>query len=121
MARPYWTVAREIFGLSGPNPPKPCQLSFAYQTVRNTAAVLEMTGLRQVAVFGVLYDARNPYFAGVPGGWPGWAVALRQTHSNRVAFRAQSWQELIPLLPQRGRRSVFDWAAEKHGLTASET
>jgi len=118
-ARPYWKVAREVFGLSGPNPPTPCQLSFAYQAVRNTAAVLEMTGLRKVAAFGILYDARNPYFAGVPGGWPGWAQVLRETRSEQVVFRAQSWQELIPLLPERGRQAVFEWAAQKHGLVAT--
>jgi hypothetical protein len=31
-----------------PNPPRPCQLSFAHQLVRNTAAVLEMTGLEML-------------------------------------------------------------------------
>lgn len=117
LGRPYWKVAREVFGLSGPNPPEPCQLSFAYQVVRNTAAVLEMTGLREVAAFGVFYDARNPYFAG-EGEWPGWARLLPEFNSDNVVLRAVSWQELIPLLPQRGRRAVFEWAAEKHGLTA---
>jgi hypothetical protein len=116
-ARPYWKVAREVFGLSGPNPPQPCQLSLAYQVVRNTAAVLEMTGLREVAAFGVFYDARNPFFAGA-GNWPGWARIIAGFSSEKVALRAVSWQKLIPLLPQRGRREVFNWASEKHGLSA---
>jgi hypothetical protein len=78
-----------------------------------------MTALRKIAAFGVIYDDRNPFFAG-SGEWPGWAQILRESDSGQVALRAQSWQDLIPLLPQRGRRGVLAWAAEKHGISALE-
>jgi hypothetical protein len=99
-------VARDVFGLKGPKEGAPCQLGLTYQAVRNVAAVLELTGLRTVAAFGLLHDQRNPSFSGA-GAWPGWARILEQLlHGNdRVAFRAVSWQGMIPLLPIRGRPS----------------
>jgi hypothetical protein len=119
--RPYWDVGTQFIGLDPPNPPGPCQLSVAYQAVRNVAAVLEMSGLRHgSSAFGLLYDARNPYFAGA-GKWPGWASILESTldASRSVSLLAISWQSLIPRLPRRGRGEVFRWAADKHGLTAA--
>jgi hypothetical protein len=78
-----------------------------------------MTGLRESGGFGLLYDERNPYFSGA-GDWPGWAPVLQQTANadSRVVVRAISWQNLIPLLPSRGRGEVLRWAAEKHGFDA---
>jgi hypothetical protein len=66
------------------------------------AAVREMTGLRETGAFGLLYDARNPYFAGA-GDWPGWAawLELSARAGTGVTIRALSWQQLIPLLPPR--------------------
>jgi hypothetical protein len=113
--RPYWKVAREILGLVGPKPPQHCQLSLAYQAVRNVAAVLEMTDLRAGGSFGLLYDARNPFFAGA-GEWPGWANWLQADHAARVVVRAISWQEIIELVPSRGRGDVYRWACKKHGI-----
>jgi hypothetical protein len=117
--RPYWKIARSVLGLMGPSPPDECELGLAYQPVRNLAAALEMTGLRDCATFGLLYDERNPYFAGC-GEWPGWARLLERSvcADARVAFKAVSWQQLIPLLPRRGRREVRLWAADRHGLTS---
>jgi hypothetical protein len=119
--RPYWVVARAL-GLEGPAPPMPCQLGLAYQGVRNAAAALEMTGLRRRAVFGLLYDERNPYFAG-SGVWPGWVTVLRaatevarqRPESRNLRFAAASWQQLLAWLPKQ-LGTVVDWAAEKHGL-----
>ena len=81
--------------------------------------MIELTGLRDTAAFGILYDERNPYFSGVPkDAWPGWVSVLQQllADSERVVFRAISWQKLIPLLPTRGRSDVLAWAKEKHDL-----
>jgi len=96
-------------------------LSLAYQSVRNLAAAIELSGLRDVSIFGLLYDERNPYFAGA-GAWPGWARLLADgiRPDAGVVFRAVTWQELIPLLPKRGRREVLRWATEKHGLMKDE-
>ena len=100
--RPYWLVARDVFGLDGPNPGKPCQLDLTYQAVRNVAAAIELAGLRKAAAVGLLYDARNPYFAGA-GRWPGWAAVLERltADSRAITVRGQSWQELF-----RGSRRV---------------
>jgi Restriction Endonuclease associating with ARP len=97
LSRPYWAVARRVFELQGPTPGKPCQLDLAYQAVRNVAAAIELSGLRQVAAVGLLYDARNPYFAGADR-WPGWASVLQRLARDpgAVALKAFSWQELIP-------------------------
>jgi hypothetical protein len=112
---PYWHVARNVFGLNGPRPPQHCQLSLAYQAVRNAAAGLEMTGLRAGGSFGLVYDDRNPFFAGA-GEWPGWANWLQANDAARVVVHAISWQEIIQLLPRSGRAVVLSWASEKHGL-----
>jgi hypothetical protein len=117
LERPYWRVGRELFGLQGPSPGRPCELGVAYQAVRNVAAAVELSGLREVAAFGLLYDARNPYFSGA-GEWPGWAGVLEAALADRdgIHFRAVSWQDLIPRLPSRGRAEVLAWASQKHGL-----
>lgn len=120
LARPYWKVAQEIFTLPAPQPAKPCALSLSYQLVRNTAAVLEMSGLRERAAFGVMYDERNPYFSGA-GTWPGWARVINNLTNDIVTLRAVSWQDIIRVLTRRGRSEVFKWAEEKHGLVAHPT
>jgi hypothetical protein len=110
----YWEVARETFRLPDRQVGRPCPLSFTYQAVRNVAATLALAKPGQKPVFGLIYDAGNPYFAGC-GDWPGWPEALRTTlEGTGVDFRAASWQELLSELPldEATRR----WAAEKHGL-----
>lgn len=112
----YWRTAYELFGLPKRTPGRPCPLSFAYQAVRNVAAALALARRGQEPVFGLFYDAANPYFAGC-GQWPGWPVALRDTiaaEGGPVRFCSVSWQELLPLLPLD--QAALDWAAEKHGL-----
>ena len=115
--RPYWNIARDVFQLEGPSLGRPCELGVAYQAVRNVAATVELSGLRTVSAFGLVYDERNPYFSGA-GEWPGWANVLSALlrRSRRVTFGAISWQMLIPRLPSRGRREVLAWAREKHDL-----
>jgi hypothetical protein len=117
LARPaYWDVARNAFHLPEREPGKPCPLSFTYQAVRNVAAALALASTDREAVFGLIYDADNPYFAGC-GAWPGWPAALRATLDSSgapVRFAAVSWQELLPLLPLDP--AAREWASEKHGL-----
>jgi len=118
----YWQAADELLGLPPCQPPAPCTISAAYQAVRNAAAARALAGPDRLAVFGLVYDARNPYFAGCDQ-WPGWAAALEDAVSanadpQRFAFRSTSWQELLPLLPLDG--STKRWAAEKHGLGSTE-
>jgi hypothetical protein len=63
--------------------------------VRNVAAALALAAPEQDAVFGLIYDAENPYFAG-SGDWPGWPDALRTTleeTESGLRFRAVSWQD----------------------------
>jgi hypothetical protein len=95
---------------------EPCPLSFPYQAVRNLAASRALAGGRH-AVSALVYDARNPFFAGC-GAWPGWPAALAQAVSRqqRVLFRSISWQELIRQLPLD--ENVRAWACEKHELHA---
>jgi hypothetical protein len=96
-------------------------LSFTYQAVRNVAAALALAEEGQEAVFGLIYDADNPYFAGA-GTWPGWPVALHATldrHDARVRFASVSWQELIQLAPLDAAAAA--WASEKHGLHQAST
>lgn len=112
----YWDTASDIFGLPERERGKPCPLSFTYQAVRNVAAALSLAGEGRTAVFGLIYDENNPYFAGA-GTWPGWPAALQDTlegaHRN-LRFRSTSWQHLM-------RHADLDdvtreWAREKHGL-----
>jgi hypothetical protein len=112
----YWTTAYEVFHLPERQVGKPCPLSFTYQAVRNVAAALALAQDGQQPVFGLIYDADNPCFAGC-GEWPGWPAALDATLNDVAApvrFAAVSWQELLPLLPLDGATAA--WASEKHGL-----
>jgi hypothetical protein len=120
MARPYWAVARDAFGLEGPCPPEPCALEFAYQPVRLAAAAQALAEGRLRPVFGLFYDARNPYFTGA-GNWPGWVAVLQETLSARsdVAFYAVSWQALLASVPLDDETRA--WAVEKHGLEGVDT
>jgi hypothetical protein len=57
----------------------------------------------------VIYDDGNPFFAGA-GDWQRWTWVF--------GISIRSWQDLIPLLPRRGRREGFERPVEKHWLTA---
>lgn len=112
----YWKTANEVFHLPKREAGRACSLSFTYQAVRNVAAALALATPDQVPVFGLIYDADNPFFAGC-GDWPGWPAALAATldpDESPVRFASASWQELVPLLPLDA--PAAEWAAEKHGL-----
>lgn len=113
----YWETARDVFFLPERRDGSPCPLSPVYQAVRNMAAALRLSEPDGVGVFGLIYDANNPYFAGC-GDWPGWptvlSAALRDDAHTRARFRAVSWQELMPLLELDD--GVRNWARDKHGL-----
>jgi hypothetical protein len=112
----YWDTATDVFGLPDRTDAKPCPLGFTYQAVRNVAAALALAKPRQQAVFGLIYDADNPYFSGC-GEWPGWPAALHATLDTTqapVRFVSVSWQELLALLPLDDVARA--WASEKHGL-----
>ena len=114
----YWKTAYEVFHLPKRELGKHCPLSFTYQAIRNVAAALALAGPDRVPVFGLIYDADNPFFAGC-GEWPGWPAALAATldpNESPVRFAAASWQELVPLLPLDPAAAA--WAMEKHGLSA---
>lgn len=112
----YWSAASDVFHLPDREDGEPCPLSPVYQAVRNVAAALRLRPADGIGVFGLIYDAQNPYFAGC-GKWPGWPAvlleALDESHPD-LRFRALSWQELMPLLPLDD--DVRNWAREKHGL-----
>jgi hypothetical protein len=112
----YSSTAKNAFALPDRRDGKPCPLSFTYQAVRNVAASQALAGPGRDAVFGLIYDAENPYFAGC-GSWPGWPVALHATldeAGSPVRFASVSWQELLPLLPLD--QPAAAWASAKHGL-----
>jgi hypothetical protein len=116
----YWTTAYDVFHLPAREVGKSCPLSFTYQAVRTAAAALALAQDGQLPVFGLIYDAKNPYFAGC-GDWPGWPAALAATlpaDESPVRFAAVSWQELLPLLPLDVAAAF--WASEKHGLHKEE-
>lgn len=113
----YWETAQDIFKLSkhelGANP---CRLGFAYQAVRNVAAALALANETKTAVFVLVYDEANPYFAGY-GDWPGWPTVLEHTLDGAhplLEFRALTWQQLLPQLPLSDE--ALTWASDKHGL-----
>lgn len=112
----YWSTAHDVFGLPNRQNGKPCPLSPVYQAVRNVAGALALRPDGGIGVFGLIYDADNPYFAG-SGDWPGWPTvlhdALDEAHPD-LRFRAVSWQALMPLLELDD--DVRSWAREKHGL-----
>ncbi len=112
----YWKAAYEVFHLPEREVGKPCPLSPNYQAVRQVAAALALAKDGQLPVFGLIYDAENPYFAG-SGAWPGWPAALHATlpaDTSPFRFVSASWQELVPLL-QLDPAAAF-WGSEKHGL-----
>lgn len=112
----YWKTAYEVLHLPEREAGKPCPLSFTYQAVRNVAAAFALTRDGQQPVFGLIYDADNPYFAG-SGTWPGWPTALHATLNyagSPVHFTSTSWQELVQHVPLDGAARA--WASDKHGL-----
>ncbi len=113
----YWNVANQVFSLASSRLSfLPCDLSPAYQAVRNVAAAIKLAGSR-VAVFVLLFDQNNPYFRPT-GRWPGWPAFLNRTLRKHSAasflFRAISWQSLISNVSLPA--SVRLWAREKHRL-----
>ena len=88
----------------------------ATEKIHRVAAALALAKDGQQPVFGLIYDADNPYFSGC-GQWPGWPAALDATLNDVAApvrFASVSWQELLPLLPLDA--AAVAWASEKHGL-----
>ena len=112
LERPYWEVGGRELGLRRER--ENCALSVAYQPVRNVAAAAALAGERRAAAFVLLYDDRNPYFAGA-GEWPGWVAILHGVmRHGTVAFESLSWQQLLHRAPIDD--AVSAWADEKHGL-----
>lgn len=115
----YWSAASELLGLPPRESPGACPISASYQAVRNAAAARKLAGPDRLAVFGLIYDANNPYFGG-SGDWPGWPTALADAVAAnadpaKFRFAAASWQDLAPLLPLDDETRA--WAVEKHGLS----
>jgi hypothetical protein len=112
LERCYWSVASRDMVLERAR--SSCSLSLAYQAVRNVAAAQAIAGKRRRSSFLLLYDVRNPYFAGAQA-WPGWIKMLSQLMTvSRTAFVSLSWQELLARLEFDA--SARSWAREKHGL-----
>lgn len=92
LERPYWDVAARDLALERKG--TRCGLSLAYQAVRNFAAAQAIAAAGRCTSFLLLYDARNPYFAGART-WPGWVRMLSQLMSDsRTTFMSLSWQAL---------------------------
>ena len=107
---------------AGPAAPRarraPARSARPYQAVRAAAAARALAGPDRPALLALVYDANNPYFAGL-GDWPGWPAMLRaavEANADPSAFRfsAIPWQELVPRLPLDDATRA--WAREKHGL-----
>lgn len=117
LARPaYWQVAYDLFGVPDREPGKPCPVSLGYQAVRSVAAARHLATAGRQPVFALVFDRDNPYFGGARA-WPGWPAVLTQTlrgHEREIAFRAVSWQDLIPQLLLDG--DLQHWLREKHRL-----
>ena len=110
----YWEAAYDLFSLPSREEGSPCPVSFGYQAIRSVAASRYLATGGRRAVFGLIYDAENPYFGGW-GSWPGWPRVLRATlRDDGVLFRASSWQDLIPRLPIDA--DLRRWLREKHRL-----
>jgi hypothetical protein len=60
----FWTTAAEVLGLPDRADGKPCPLSPVHQAVRNVAAAFQLRPDGGLAVFGLIYDAEDPYFRG---------------------------------------------------------
>lgn len=115
LVRPaYWEVARDSFGMPPREEGRPCPVSLAYQAIRSVAAARHLATGGRRGIFGLIYDAENPYFAGA-GAWSGWPAVLGRVLGNGpVVFRAVSWQDLIPLLPVD--HDFRSWLRDKHRL-----
>jgi hypothetical protein len=114
LQRPYWCVASKDMRLHRDASRTRCHLSLAYQAVRNVAAAQAIAAGRRSTAFLLLYDARNPYFAG-SRAWPGWIRMLSQLMTrSATTFMPLSWQGLLGCAPVDGQVRV--WAREKHGL-----
>lgn len=110
----YWEVAYDLFDMPVREEGKPCPVSLGYQAIRSAAAARHLATGGRLAIFGLIYDEENPYFAGC-GHWPGWPAVLRATlHDDRVVFRSVSWQDLAPRLPVNAE--FRRWLHEKHRL-----
>ena len=111
-----WSAAKELFGLPARTEGQACSLHPVYQAVRNAAAAMKLCPEGGLGVFGLIYDADNPYFAG-HGKWPGWAAALTKAlhdvHGG-FRFRAISWQQLMASLVLDDATRA--WAREKRRL-----
>jgi Restriction Endonuclease associating with ARP len=114
LERPYWDVASRDMALD--RQAGRCSLSLAYQAVRNVAAAQAIAAGRRRSAFVLLYDIRNPYFAGTRA-WPGWITMLTQLVADSTTlFIPLSWQNLLATMDVDS--PVRQWAAEKHGLGA---
>lgn len=110
----YWQVAYDVFNMPPRQEGRPCPVSLGYQAIRSVAAARKLATGGRRPVFGLIFDAENPYFAGC-GAWPGWPAVLHGTlRDDMVLFRAVSWQDLIPRLPVR--EDFRRWLREKHRL-----
>jgi hypothetical protein len=113
----YWQAAADLLGLPARDPPGPCPISLPYQAVRNAAAARALAKPGRLAVFGLIYDANNPSFAGC-GAWPGWPAVPKAFDVNadpqEFRFASISWQALLPLLELDADTEA--WALEKHAL-----
>jgi hypothetical protein len=112
----YWGVAYDLFHMPGRELGRYCPVSLGYQAIRSVAAARHLATACRAPVFGLVYDADNPYFAGA-GIWPGWPSVLEHTlrgQDDEIRFRAVSWQELLPLLPFDD--NLRSWMREKHRL-----
>src|SRR4051794_25993877 len=107
---PPWQVARDYFDAEGRQPPSPCQLTLAYQAVRNVAAESALAADRQ-PVFALLYDERTTYFVGV-SDWPGWVTVLpTRLSGSSVVFYPSPWPALLRAAPMPD--AVIEWASDK--------
>jgi hypothetical protein len=94
----YWEVAYDLYHMPAREPGRYCPLSLDYQAIRSVAAARYLATGARASVFGLVYDADNPYFGGA-GSWPGWPAVLEHTlrsQDNDIRFRAISWQEFLP-------------------------
>ena len=109
----YWTTAARSLGIAR-EPGQPCQLGLGYQAVRLLAATRALASPQRRPVAILLYDGRNPYFAG-NDDWEGWAPALTMvTEDSPVEFVAIRWQDLVEALPRD--RALKTWLTDKHKL-----
>jgi hypothetical protein len=116
LRHPYWRVARQSLELLRFPEFRHCPLGNVYQAVRNVAAADAIAGPRSAA-FLVLYDERNPYFAGA-GRWPGWIAVLDGLmRYSPVRGLSLPWQQLLARVHVGA--GVREWAREKHGIVPS--